>query len=418
MLLNVLLEYYCNRFFETLGEVAYRKQRTIPAVLKWIMILLPFCIETSVYYVMSHPEVFTESMIQLAKMAGLTCIFLTRQCLFETGLWGTIVTISILDFLVGICMIIRYGIMDSLGMSMYYTSGQFQIVPLLLLVIIMTSIYIPMMKWLSRFRNYFEYPGPVLKCMGLLYTVPTYVTMRPPEILNLRSSNGFLLAASFVMLSVLILGWVFFAGLRHQMQKENEFLNFHNTLFQEHTALLQEQQEFVKMSRDYLNNMQKLSEKFEVDDSIFFEIENGKREQGVLQLAIFNKQKQCEKMEIPVRFYMNELYGTGFEEKVQLLTIFYNLLDNAIEAAGKCEQGHRYIEVRGHVDANGIYLFVENTRSLRRQKKGALFSEEKKHQGLGLKIVRDIVRHHHGTMAVEKGKEDFRVKIFLPNDME
>ena len=90
-------------------------------------------------------------------------------------------------------------------------------------------------------------------------------------------------------------------------------------------------------------------------------------------------------------------------KEIDLTTIFANLLDNAIEAAG--EDGRLSIKL----DEFREFRVGEIRNSIQAEQK-----KKEGHMGLGLGNVRNTLEKYHGTMKTEETKEEFQVRLMLP----
>lgn len=411
---NVVVEYIWIRLFTPIEEYRFRQKRECPILLRIFITYLPMGIELWIYYMTCHPEIYSDVAQKAAKSLGTLLILLSRQVIFQTGFFSSLIYLTVFDSMLGICMISRYIILNLLGMPLTFT-GEFQPVPFLIMVVLNITMHFTLMKWMLRFREDLDHPGTLLKCIGLGYNLPCIFFMRPPELLNL-SIHYTASVSGIIMLVFFAGGWVYLTGYWKRMRTENHFLALQQSLYQEHRSLLEEQTDFVNMCRHYLEQGNLRLESMEMMSQETEQFQREKEENGIFRLVMQNKADICLENGIRLDLQISGLRIPSFVTELQMLTVFYNLLDNAMEAALACEKEKRYIQVQGYNDTDGLHIKMENSRAISGiQQKTRI---KKKHQGLGLKIVRDIVRHHHGTMAVEKGKEDFRVKIFLPNDME
>ena len=103
-------------------------------------------------------------------------------------------------------------------------------------------------------------------------------------------------------------------------------------------------------------------------------------------------------------------------EAYDLCTVFDNLLNNAVNAAGESVDKKIWLKIQR--EEAGIQIYVENSCMGDRVKEGNNFvttKEDKENHGYGLKNVRSSVMKYNGTMTA-KWQEDgfFCVDIFVP----
>lgn len=139
----------------------------------------------------------------------------------------------------------------------------------------------------------------------------------------------------------------------------------------------------------------------------------------MLNLILSDYRKNCES--VGVGFYTDIRSGsTDFMEDSDLTTLFGNLLDNAKEAAEKCENA--FVEVFAGVEDGTDFLlikvrnscsgnpFKENEQNLQTTKK------DKSRHGIGLKSIRQIIKKYDGNMEMNYDSEGrtFQTVILFP----
>lgn len=97
-------------------------------------------------------------------------------------------------------------------------------------------------------------------------------------------------------------------------------------------------------------------------------------------------------------------------------TVLANLLDNAIEAAAKCEGERRYIEFQLKSFYNNFSIYISNGYQNEPRRDGDKFisdnTSDKKH-GWGVECVRDVVKKYDGLMDIEYHDGKFVVDIIF-----
>lgn len=87
-----------------------------------------------------------------------------------------------------------------------------------------------------------------------------------------------------------------------------------------------------------------------------------------------------------------------------MTTIFSNILDNAIEAAGTCTEP--YISLK--MDRINDFVVVKLSNS---SQKGA---DKPGHRGVGMGNVQRTLQAYHGTIQTQQQEEEFRTTIMFP----
>lgn len=99
-----------------------------------------------------------------------------------------------------------------------------------------------------------------------------------------------------------------------------------------------------------------------------------------------------------------------------LVILLGNLLDNAIEAAQKCEENQRYIKLKVHNVNNMLLLDIENSSSEIPQLKNGVFISSKNDKtlhGFGIESVKRIVKLYDGEIHFQYTENNFEIKILI-----
>lgn len=100
----------------------------------------------------------------------------------------------------------------------------------------------------------------------------------------------------------------------------------------------------------------------------------------------------------------------------ELIIIIGNLLDNAVEAAGKCEKSRRYVKLKIHNLNDMLLLCIENSSSQMPKLKNDTFVSNKKYTGMhgwGIESVRRIVEIYNGEIQFQYTEKHFQVQILF-----
>lgn len=99
-----------------------------------------------------------------------------------------------------------------------------------------------------------------------------------------------------------------------------------------------------------------------------------------------------------------------------MYSLLGNLLDNAIEAAERVDEGMRWLKVKIRADDSNMLIVIENPYRGHLQVEGgrclSTKADGQKH-GVGLKIVEDIAAKYQGEVQVQHENQLFVVKVLL-----
>lgn len=137
---------------------------------------------------------------------------------------------------------------------------------------------------------------------------------------------------------------------------------------------------------------------------------------AVVDTLLEYKKKVCEERNI--RFACNRCRLKG--ENVELydwVSIFGNILDNAIEACGNVK-GERFIRMKLFYHEDLLCVELKNSRAAQELsgKKKRTFHEKMKYKdkrGLGIGIVKDTVQKYDGMFSADEKEDTFEVHIML-----
>lgn len=106
-----------------------------------------------------------------------------------------------------------------------------------------------------------------------------------------------------------------------------------------------------------------------------------------------------------------------------LMFLFTNLLDNAIEACQKLPKKERYLEVEAMLKANYLSVRVRNAKDEAIQlesKSMRSTKEDSENHGLGLQIIKRVCKKNHGTFQIDdQGKQvDMFATLALSDEQE
>lgn len=123
---------------------------------------------------------------------------------------------------------------------------------------------------------------------------------------------------------------------------------------------------------------------------------------------------KAEKQDIKTN--LNIVVPSGIQNDVEnLVTIFGNLLDNAIEAADKCTD-EKYIDLKVRYKRGAMFIDIKNSYDgviVKRKNRIVTKKQNKNLHGIGLKSVEAAVNNYNGTMKLDFNEKEFKVSIML-----
>lgn len=296
-------------------------------------------------------------------------------------------------------------------------------------VIIWYMIHMLKMKKADIGREIQEYRWILLAMNFLLYML-----MRNYQIVMVRmvkgkeQIRGVDSGISLLIISVMIL----FAGLfllKYQiLKKEKEILIIReNMMSEKYQEMLKTHQIVHDMKNHFIilqryereQEWEKLSKYIEEisRELLYTDIRNWTGE-GVLDFILSQKKAEAERKHIKFCISTTQLTGLPFSDN-ECISLFGNLLDNAIEACEKIQNKGKRIEVKMKKQ-NFIFSIeiINSIEELPLQKSGELIStkKNKKIHGYGIKSIKKIVKKYNGTFGCQVQEDGFHVNLSFFDD--
>lgn len=120
---------------------------------------------------------------------------------------------------------------------------------------------------------------------------------------------------------------------------------------------------------------------------------------------------KAQNMEIELSIFVEPFLNVDFISGADMISMFGNLLDNALEATAQCESGDRKVDVKLFMgNQYMLVLYIKNrfTVSARREGEKLLTTKkEKQLHGLGIGIVNKLAEKYGGVLMLEEKGNDF-----------
>ncbi len=131
----------------------------------------------------------------------------------------------------------------------------------------------------------------------------------------------------------------------------------------------------------------------------------------VLNAILSERVIKAKESGIELTLFVEKFLKIEFISDADMISMMGNLIDNAIEAAEKCEKGSGFVDVKLFMGSNFfLVLHIENSYSDIVLREGArLFSTkpDPKHHGLGIGIVNSLAEKYGGYLNLEEREGKF-----------
>lgn len=132
----------------------------------------------------------------------------------------------------------------------------------------------------------------------------------------------------------------------------------------------------------------------------------------VLEVLINDKIERAKNQNIQLNVIDNSTSNLNFIDKIDLVLIMSNLIDNAIDATSKCITKKINLTID---DYNNFTLIVlQNPYTQINRDNYKLYTTKQNHQGLGLEIIEKTVRKYNGDCSYEMENNLFNYTILFP----
>lgn len=236
------------------------------------------------------------------------------------------------------------------------------------------------------------------------------------------ADGAFFLAA---ILTILILGIVFF--LRYEVKRqEAEGLKLHDRMLEERCQEMQQTRQVVHDLKNHIIVLKKYSDEGREKElnkyiqDLYHELTlYGIQEWTgieILDYLLTQKVKKAQQKQIEIQIESSRIGSLPFSD-LEMVAVFGNLLDNAIEACEKINIGERQIYLLIKQKNRMFFLEVINNAEQGGEKRNKKNTEEKKKGGIhgyGLKSVCQIVERHKGqiTCKLTEGKYSVIIMVY------
>lgn len=216
--------------------------------------------------------------------------------------------------------------------------------------------------------------------------------------------------------------------VRAQTDARNEAILKQKQIQEEHYAALEQSRERVLSMKDTI--LQTLMEGDELEEKSEQEkkntintlirsyreinmIDNCKNK--VVDAILYNKALLAKSKHVP--FHIMALLPEEIAiDPVDIMCIFTNLLDNAIDANMKLEEQKRYIRIETKLEANYLVVKVENAKLSTETvlvEKHSTTKDDKTNHGLGLSFVKSTCDKLDGSLSIENQVDSIKISALL-----
>lgn len=109
-----------------------------------------------------------------------------------------------------------------------------------------------------------------------------------------------------------------------------------------------------------------------------------------------------------------KVHAFDFMEKIDITSLFSNLLDNAMESCLRCKNMDPRINLRIHKHKEYVVIKITNTmEEIPIEENGRFISKKSGHSGLGIEILKDLADKYYGNYKCNYSDEVFEACVIL-----
>lgn len=225
-----------------------------------------------------------------------------------------------------------------------------------------------------------------------------------------------ILVISVALLNIYFVYMIISLSQKYEIQKKLDILEMNNMMILNHYHLIEDRmKESNVVIHDIKNHLQTLKTSIYSDENTtsqeyFSVIENKIGELGtitfsdrkILNVVLSEKMREAQKRELKLEYRIDKSIAFSAMNDYDLVSVFANLLDNAIEATSEVDDDEKIIKLHIHIVNNFVLVKQINPCKNRLiEKNGKIISSKKGHEGLGLYSIQKTIEKYGANMLVE-----------------
>lgn len=137
----------------------------------------------------------------------------------------------------------------------------------------------------------------------------------------------------------------------------------------------------------------------------------------VLNAILSERKIKAQNEGIDLSIFVENFLKVDFISDTDMISLFGNLLDNAMEAASKCQSGNRKVDVKLFMGNQFMLVFyIENTFAFSAVREGDKLLSTKKdarYHGLGIGIAKKLAEKYGGDLSLEEKGDIFITSLII-----
>lgn len=380
-----------------------------------------------VNYIVSIVGVPVLNLMYTFLHVNLICKLLFKSTIKKSFLYNTLFIMIL--FFCDLLTVLIWTIIKGEALTEVLSNSQYLIVSCLINILVMFLGFRIYTAILSKHEiNSIKFKEIILLVLLTGFEVFVAHSYALNAVTDFDRKNTIIILLGFLVLNVCVVYLIHTVSHSYKKQYEIKMIEQQNELQLAHySEVLQRYEESRKIIHDikkHLDVLNDLSKQNDYKAEQYGEIIKNKVESllvgfqctnKILSIIMSQKSSIADKENIKVETNIEDI-PLNFMEDIHVTALFSNLWDNAIEACRSLAAEYREINIiMGKVEEYLVISFENSFDNIIiNNVNGKLKSKKKKHEGLGLTIIEDIVKLYGGIMNYEWSDHVFKIEILIP----
>ena len=242
--------------------------------------------------------------------------------------------------------------------------------------------------------------------------------------------NSVLLTVLVVL--IIVLSLVFWKQNKRIREQQDAFREQEKVFLKQSEAVRKEQEQLERYKKEVRDMIGKWKMDFGQNQSAVFQeyqemllqdMQAQKRtavylENPVLNMVFLHKLEECDACHIAVSTEGFPENGIVLSESStsEMVGLFTNLIDNAIEACLHLPESARWIRIKVTIERKKMLFVIENScgEISQRAQGERTWKRNKQEHGIGKDIIHEIVQRNNGWITYAQKDSIYRVELMLP----
>ena len=249
----------------------------------------------------------------------------------------------------------------------------------------------------------------------IFYIFVIYILSRDYDLLKDSFSKGVIIffVTGQIAIDVIIYYYLNFVGLSYKMEREvieaHQQLEIKKIYYMNQKKSYEENRKIIHDFKNYIQVLENIcninrDSSNNLRNQLYTVLDKNKvkyhTSSEILDVILMDKEKEAAKAEIEFVFKM-EILDISFISEIDIITIFGNLYDNAIEANKEIKKD-KYIKTALYKMGEMLIIRIENSCDNQLEYVGKkIRSTKQDHSGIGLNNIKEAIKKYNGVFEID-----------------